>query len=247
MVEATKEEKKELTVVQKKALLKEGAKRFVEVVNDLIDRKANMERTDLQLKYDIGKVAIIMTDERTEAFHHKTYGQHVVRDVADALGETEPEISVMQRFARVYTQKQLEHLTKKKWPWRAIRALVQIEDVDVRKKFEEAFEKGKYKNSDALGRSISDYRDKQKKKTGASKGRGATGLIQPIRSSITHLTKLNSEAFPSLIKKLKAASEEDSERITDSVVERVPELREQIELSKQFIVDAEKGLKAAGL
>lgn len=236
-----------ITAVEKKELLKAAEKKYREVINNLVTRKLALNKTDLTWRWDIGKLATIMIEEKDKEFHQKTYGKRVLGDVADALNEKKETISVMVRFANMFKAKELEGLSKRNWPWRALRSLVQVTDTKDRKKFQLSYEKGEYKNSDVFNRAISDYNEKKRKKAKEPrKPVGAVGLVQPVRLTTTWLTKLNSEALPELKNKLQSTKEEN-DPVTDRARERIAELKEQLPVTKQAIADVEKQLEEMGL
>ena len=243
----TKETTSAITTAEKKDLLKAAEKKYREVINELVTRKLSMNKGDLKWRWDIGKLATTMLEDKDKEFHQKTYGKRVLGDVSDALNEQKEAVSVMVRFAHMFKEKELEGLSKKNWPWRALRSLVQVTDADDRKQFQLEYEKGTYTNSDAFSRKISEYNEK-KRKTGDTprKPVGAVGLVQPVRLTTTWLTKLNGEAFPELKNRLQSTKEED-DPITDRARERIAELKEQLPVAKQAIADVEKQLAELGL
>jgi hypothetical protein len=242
MAEQTKE--RAITATQKKAMLKDAETRFRESINKLSARKLEMGKQDLMFKYDIGKLASTMAAEQGKEFHERTYGTHVVDDVAKLLHEEITTVYAAIKFANAFKTSEVKQLAEK-WPWRGVKALLRVEDPDDRAKFQHDWEKGKYKNSDAFINAVAKYKEGQKPPQPSNPPKPPT-LVRPIKTTTTVLTKVNGEVFPELINRLKAFAEANEE-VDEKAEERAAELRQQLPLVKQMVVDLEKAMKAVGL
>lgn len=240
-------ETKALTKTEKKSMLKEAEGRFREIINELAKRKLELGKNEIQFKYDMGTVAVTMVEEQSKEFHERTYGTHVVEDIAKALGEETPTIYSAIKFAKLFNSKDLKHILSNNWPWRGLRSLVTIEDPDDRKKFQQDWEAGKYKNSDEFNAAIKKYKEGVKADNGGDDPPPPTrGLSQALRTTTTILTKVNGEVIPELLAVSKDFAKHEAE-VTEKIAERAKELKEQLPLVKQLAVDVEKALKAAGV
>jgi hypothetical protein len=231
--------------VSEKELIKAAEKRFREDVNTLIERRLELEKGDLMWKHDLGRMAATIAGEEGKDRSVRTYGSHRVDDIADAVGEKKETVYAAIKFYKLFSGKELQHIISKRWPWRGLRTLVSVEDPDDRKKFQRDWESGKYANSDELNTAISKYHDKRRRKPEGPKPPGSA-ISHHLRSTTTVLTKVNGEMIPELLNKLNELvkrSEEPSER----AAQLAKELKAQLPLTKQFMVEAEKAMKAAGL
>jgi len=236
-----------ITVTQKKSMLKAAESKFRDDVNELANRKHEMTKVDLVWKYDLGIVARTMADEEGKELHEKTYGAHVVEDIIKYLGEEKTLVYAAIKFSRLFKKSEVKKLADL-WPWRAMLYLVKIEDPDDRAKFQLAWEKGKFKNSDEFIEAVKEYKGEQDpKKTKKDDDKGVpSGLSRPIKTATTVLTKVNGELLPDLLVRLREFAKRD--KTPDDKLEEVAEaLHEQLPIAKQLVVDVEKALKAAGI
>jgi len=240
----------ELPAKDVRALVKQAEDKFKQDINDLLTRRKAMVGNLLQWRHDIGKVASRIMGDRAKSLHERTYGAHIVEDVAGMLDEKKEVIYACGHFANKFTEKQLKAMQVKEWPWRGVLSLITIEDVKVRDKFQKHWEDNKYKNTDELKNAIAVYNGAAIKdgEKGETRGRKKQTVIGPVKTADTIITKCTSDTLPGFLKAVGAASKEEDmdEKRRETLHEYCNHICEMIPAMKQLLVDAEKAIKAAG-
>jgi hypothetical protein len=241
----------ELPAKDVRALVKQAEDKFRADIDDLLGRRKQMVGNLLQWRHDIGKVAARIVADRAKALHERTYGAHVVEDVAALLEETKDVIYACGHFAAMYGEKQLQEMQAKEWPWRGVLSLITVKDEKARDKFQKKWEDGKFKNTDELKDAIAEY-NSEAVTTGIkteTRGRKKGVVTGPVKTADTIMTKFTSDTLPSLLKALEKAAEDDEmdEKKRETLHGHVEHIRELIPAMKQMLTDTEKAIKAAKL
>lgn len=240
----------ELPAKDVRALVKQSEDKFKQDIADLLNRRKTMVGNLLQWRHDIGKVASRITGDRSKALHERTYGAHVVEDVAGLLDETKEVIYACGHFAAKFSDKQLQAMQVKEWPWRGVLSLLTVEDEKMREKFQQRWEDGKYKNTDELKNAIAVYNGKSVEEgvKEETRGRKTQAVLGPVKTADTIMTKCTSDTLPGLLKAVgvAAADEDMDDKRLSAMQEYCGHIKELIPPMKQLLVDAEKAIKAAG-
>lgn len=240
----------ELPAKDVRALVKQAEDQFKKDIDDLLGRRRLMVGNLLQWRYDIGKVAARIIGDRSKALHERTYGAHVVEDVAGVLEEKKEVIYACGHFAAMFSEKQLKDMQAKEWPWRGVLSLLTVEDPKAREKFQKNWEENKYKNTDELKEAIAAYNGKAVKegKKEETRGRKKQTVVGPVKTADTILTKFTSDTLPGFLKAMSAAQQDDEmdEKRRETLHTHTSHIRELIPAVKQLLSDAEKAIKAAG-
>jgi hypothetical protein len=107
----------------------------------LAAEQATMAGDILQFHYRVGRLADDMRNAESEGGNRSTYGEGVVAHIAEHLGRNEREIHACLKFARRYTQQQVNELKERRWPWRGVAALLTTYDAETMNEFRERYEK----------------------------------------------------------------------------------------------------------
>ena len=185
-----------------KALVKQASSRFKDEIKSLLERKHAMSDDMLQWKYDVGIVAGQIMSDKSKALHERTYGEHIVADVAMELDMSDPNsVYTCVKFSAIFTKRDLKRLQDKKWPWRGIVSLLGVEDKEAREQFMLAYESGEYKNTDALKKAITTYNEKaiESGEKEESRGRKST-YVTPIKSADAIITKVTGDTIDDYVR-----------------------------------------------
>jgi len=236
-----------------KAMLAVADERFKQDANELRNRRRTMAGDLLQYRYDIGKMAIRIADEKQKATHERYYGSHTVQDTAEGLEEALSTIYACMKFIKQISPKQLMDLKAKEWPWRAVSSLFTIDDPKARKQLQADFEKGKFKTSD-------DFRDAVKKTNKAdrmagvkteTRGRGGSGgqSASMIHSLNTVFSQAAKRVLPEAIEGVRnfiKGSQKMSPAAVDKIAAEIKESAGNVAAVKKMIQQYEKVVKDAG-
>jgi len=240
----------ELPAKDVRALVKQAETKFKKDIDDLLSRRKAMVGNLLQWRHDIGKVASRIMHDRSKALHERTYGAHVVNDVAGILNEKEEVVRACAHFAAKFTDKQLKVLQAKEWPWRGVLALLGVEDQKARDKFQGKWEEGKYKNTDELKDAIAKYNGKAIKDGEKTETRGPKHqpVVGAVKTADTIMTKFTSDTLPGFLKAMDVAKKDEDmdDARREKLREHTSHIRELIPPIKQMLSDADKAIKSAG-
>lgn len=222
-----------------KALVRQASDRFKDEIKTLLERKHAMSDDLLQWKYDVGIVAGQIMSDKSKALHERSYGEHIVADVAMELDMSDPNsVYTCVKFSAVFSKRELKRLLDKRWPWRGIVSLLGVENKEDREKFMLAYEGGEYKNTDALKKAITTYNEKALATGVKTEKRGSKSTyVTPIKSADTIITKVTSDTLPSLLEALnevRTNGVDDDKRDTmkeklDHIIELIPAMTQMLE------------------
>jgi hypothetical protein len=239
----------ELPAKDVRALMKQAEDKFKEDIDALLTRGKSALENLLQWRYDVGKVSISIVSDKSKALHERTYGAHVVEDVANLLREKEAVIYACGHFAATYSDKELQDLKENKWPWRGVLSLLTIKDVKVRDKFQKAWENGKYNNTDELKNDIAVYNAEATASGERVRTQGPTKSLvaSPVKTTDTIMTKFTGDTLPGFLKAMEVSiSEPLDDKQREKLRVHVDHINELIPPMKQLLSDAAKAIKVAG-
>jgi len=233
-----------------RALVNQAESKFKDAIASLLVRRKTAMVDLLQWRHDVGKVSASIIGDKAKALHERTYGTHVVEDVANLLMEKKEVIYACGHFAAMYNDTDLKHMQEKIWPWRGIVSLLTIKDVKVRERFQKSWEVGKYKNTDELKNAIATYNAEATDTGVRTPTQGptkSTMITSPVKTTDTIMTKCTSDTLPRFLKAMDITnSGEMDDKKREKIQAHIEHIRELIPPMKQLLVDSAKAIKDAG-
>lgn len=190
--------------------------RWASMIEDLKRRKYEAASGVLQYRYDVGKLAIQLSEDKSRELEGRMYGSHTTADICVALGESNSQLSGSVKFVRYCDERELDSLKQHQLPWRAVAALISVND---RKKYEslkKKFIEGKIEKSDELRKLVKEV-NAGEKASGVKKRGGGTSMATTFKALVTNLEQATSERVPNVIKALRDYAKAAQEMSSDGV------------------------------
>lgn len=219
---------------------------------DLVARQATFAGDYLQWHYHVGVLANQMADAASQGGILSTYGEKVVKHVADRLHRREREVYACIQLARRLSQEEIDEFKEapRPWPLRGITALLTVADTEAFKEFKKKYEDRNFGTTDDLRKAITEHNQgrrastkKAKAKKSAHTGRQARAQIKRMSVDLTHLakqavpecikgihdyTKYGSRYYPEMVAEVEEAMKEARKRI-DSLGKCLAKTRAEID------------------
>lgn len=172
-----------------------------------LDQLAARERTTaeeiIQIHYDTGRLADDVRTAESNGGTRSIYGRSVMAHIAERLGCTEREVHACLKFACRFTQKEVDELKTRRWPWRGVSALLTTYNAEAMNEFRERYEKEEFENTDELRRKIAE-RNGEVRKTAKQKPKaGSREVISSIKSLNTALNQYSARLQPDCTRAIK--------------------------------------------
>lgn len=232
------------------SLIAAGNKRFDDAIEEIRQKYADMAKVTLKFRWDVGKVAQKLFDEKSKALHERTYGEHVLEDVAAACRESLPTIWASIRLVMFYTEKDIEHFNEIQLPWRALAHLVSVREENVRNSLVKKWENEKFENSDDFKKAIVEHNKRMRTKKGEPGRQGGAGTyVRKFQSAEKALADVTGAVMPELLDLLKSWERDDNDKAAEAkaleplekIVEIIPALETMLSAARKAI---KGGLKA---
>jgi hypothetical protein len=233
------------------AALAKAEKRWEKDIDELKKRVLDAHAGVLQIKFDTGRIAIALEDKSKRA-HERRYGKHTVQDLATALSSSPADVYNCQKFARFFSQKDVDRFKENQWPWRQITALVSTERAEDRERFMLEYEAGMHREYGDRFKEV--VRDHEQSRRDSGKRKDMRGNRLPAltaaKQANTLLNQAVSKVLPQFIdgvrQYVKIAPALDENR-QQSVAEKIGDVKGQLPAMRKLLADAESAIKAAGI
>jgi len=244
-----------MTVLSKEndALIAEGNKRFDDAIEALRTARAKEAVAGLKYRWQMGKIAECLFNEKAKAFHERTYGEHVFEDVAEKCQESTATVWASIYLVSLYKEEDIDHFVRINLPWRGLAHLLSVRETNVREAFIKKWEDGKFESSDDLKTAIVEHNKKMRakaKKDGKPGRQGGAGKytrkFQSAEKALVDLTGVIMPEFLDLLSTWKEdddvrASKDDTVTSLEKISEIIPTLETMLASAKKVI---ERGLKS---
>ena len=145
-------------------------------IGTLVAARDRMAGNILRYRYATGMLAMMVAEDRNKSEGESRLGNHTLNDIAFEIAEKKSTVYACMKFFSRTTPKQLELLIEKPWAWRAVAALVTVEDPNARRKLKADYESRKIGNSDRFKEAVREHneeanlvRSKKRKQEGKKK------------------------------------------------------------------------------
>lgn len=202
----------------------------------------------LQYRYATGQFALAVSEDLNNEEGKRKYGSHTVGDIAAELQESPSTIYSCITFVNQVTPDELKQLIEKGWAWRAVTALLTVEDPKKRKKLQQQYERGKYKNSDELRQEIKatnkaavatgQKREKRGSRSGDTIGQRIRGLVTVSTTLLTQAAPEFAEGIKAYLKAVQEMPPDAADKIMSDVAKMqdlLPDLRLTLDRIEQLI------------
>lgn len=216
-----------LSKTEQKQLIKAADERWKSATEDLRTRRRQAAADIIQYRFDVGKFAVDLMEDRAKELGSKLYGDRTVEQLCEALAESSSTVHTCIKFARRCDQKELDYFKKHEWPWRAISSIVTVDDAKEYKRLKDDFEQERFKTSDELKTAVKEVNLKSKE-TGVKKDKrgGSTTMKSTIKAFNTSCGMLATKLTPNFMEALKRFEKdapgmdaESSEEVAKSLAE----------------------------
>lgn len=196
----------------------EAERRWKLATSELLKRHSELMSRTLQYYYDVGKLADEVAASQGQGASGKgrfKYGQRTLAELAAAIDCSPSSVYNCLRFFRMTDKKKLDELQKNGWAFRNALQLTTVEDADVREKFQQDFQGGKYmkpdgteRDSEAFRQAVLKYNARQRAEGTRNDNRGnKLTLLSPIKSAHAAVHKVVQEVLPDLLVSMKELGE----------------------------------------
>ena len=234
-----------------KKLQKVSQEKWDKITTELRNRRRKAAADILQYRYDVGRLAIAVVEDRSKELGKKTYGDRTVEQICDALKESQSTVHTCIKFARKTDAKELEYFKEHEWPWRAVSSIVTVDDAAAYKQLKEAFEKKQFKNTDELKEATKAANEKSKKDgTKKDKRGGSPTDKSTIRSFSTACTAVTTKVLPNFLVVVKNFAKNSSKMesdVADEMAAGIKEGKKALDQLQKMVQRAEEMLSEISL
>ena len=212
--------------------------KFEERLDELAARQKTTGGEVIQLHYDIGVLAKEMIDAAPKIGKSSTYGEEVMKRVADRLHRRDREVYACIQLAGRLSQAEIDEFKQanRPWPLRGVTALLTAAGPGALQAFKKRYEDGKFANTDELREAIVAHNQGHRastKKAKAAKpthtGGQARAQILRLNTDLTHMIK---EGVPEAMKGFRDYTkyhDSYSSKTTDDVEKAMREVKKRID------------------
>ena len=204
------------------ALVKPGADLWKKRTTELRDWRKKMAGDILQYRYEVGKFAIEVIEDKAKERGNRLYGTHTVQDICGATNESPTTVHDSIKFVRKVGVAELQQLKAREYPWRAVAALITVADAKAYKALKDKFEKGAFGNTEEF-KEATKAANVQAKKDGTktdNRGGGTSTAASIIKSFNTTLNQATQKLIPDLLSATRAFTK-DSQTMAPATAEAV--------------------------
>ena len=218
----------------------DGEASWIKEITKLKKWRDQMSSDILRYRHATGVFAIAVAAERAKEEGYRKHGSHTLHDIAVEIAEVDTTVYACMKFASQTSPAQLAHMIERRWAWRAVAALVTVEDPKERKHLQGAYEKDEFPNSDAFKEAVHNHNDAAKasgertEKRGGGAGSTATQVKGVSTVSTTFVSRTAPEflaGITAFIKDAQAMSPRTAEIVTEHIKAAkalLPEMRQQL-------------------
>lgn len=236
---------------EQKKLAKAAAARWESITEELRTRRRGVVADLLQYRYDVGKFALDVMEDRAKELGNKLYGDRTIEQVSDALAESQSTIHSCMKFVRRCDSKELEYFKKHEWPWRAVSSIITIEDAKTYKQLKEKFEKGQFGNTDELKEAAATANAQAKSSGAKTERRGPSRTAYSIIKSVsTACGQISTKVLPVYVTTVKDFVKNSAKMETvevDKMAAELKDVKKALEALKKMIEHAEAITGEAGI
>jgi len=176
--------------------------RWTSTIEELKRRRYEAASGVLQYRYDVGRLAIKLSEDKATALEGRLYGAHTTADICTALGESKTQLRASVQFVRYCDENELNDLKQHQLPWRAVTALISVDD---RKKYEslkKQFIEGKIEKAEELRKMVKEV-NAGAKASGVKKRGGGTSMATTFKALATNFEQATADRIPNVLKALR--------------------------------------------
>ena len=206
----------------------------------------------LQYRYEVGKFAIEVIEDKAKERNNRLYGTHTTQDICSAIKESPTTVHDSIKFVRKVDEKELAHLKASEYPWRAVAALITVTDAKMYAVLKEKFEKGAFGNTEEF-KEATKAANVQSKKDGTKtdkRGGGSSTAASIIKSFNTTLNQATKKLIPDLMDAAKAFVR-DGQKMAPATAEVVAsglrDAKRNIKTVKLLLDKADAAIDATGV
>lgn len=235
------------------ALVRVGSDVWKSRTSELRQWRKKMAGDILQYRYEVGKFAIEVIEDKAKESGNRLYGTHTTQDICDAIKESPTTVHDSIKFVRKVGVKELAHLKSCEYPWRAVAALITVTDAKAYVALKEKFETGAFGNTDEFKAATTEANVQSKEdgtKTDKRGSGGSSTAAAIVKSFNTTLTQATKKLIPDLLAATKTFVK-DSQTMAPATAEVVAsglhDARQNIKTVKLLFDKAEAAIDAAGV